>query len=77
MPDDVENSAVVLAVAHVGAGRAERAEAACATLAALSPRPFVIGVGLEAARLPTIYPQPHDIAMDEMILVDPARDGAQ
>ena len=33
------------------------------TLAALSPRPFAIGVGLDAARLPTIFPQPHDIPM--------------
>lgn len=34
------------------------------TLAALRPRPFVIGVGFEAARLNTIYPQPHDIPLD-------------
>jgi len=34
------------------------------TLAALKPRPFVIGVGFEAARLQTIYPQPHDIPLD-------------
>lgn len=33
------------------------------TLASFSPRPFAIGVGLNAARLPTIFPQPHDIAM--------------
>ncbi|WP_420006390.1 5-formyltetrahydrofolate cyclo-ligase [Arenibacterium sp. LLYu02] len=39
------------------------------TLAALSPRPFSIGVGLAAAKLPTIYPQPHDIPMD-VILTD-------
>lgn len=37
------------------------------TLAAASPRPAVIGVGLEAARLRTIYPQPHDIAMDLVV----------
>lgn len=34
------------------------------TLAALSPRPFAIGIGLQAARLDTIRPQPHDIPLD-------------
>lgn len=34
------------------------------TLAALDPRPFTIGIGMQAARIPTIYPQPHDIALD-------------
>ena len=33
------------------------------TLAALEPRPFVIGVGVQSARLETIYPQPHDVPM--------------
>lgn len=33
------------------------------TLAALQPRPFVIGVGYQQAELATIYPQPHDIAL--------------
>lgn len=37
------------------------------TLAALSPRPLSIGVGLAAAKLPTIYPQPHDIPMDVIL----------
>ncbi|CAN5775941.1 5-formyltetrahydrofolate cyclo-ligase [soil metagenome] len=37
------------------------------TLAALSPRPFVVGVGLQAARLATIYPQPHDIPLDAIV----------
>ena len=37
------------------------------TLAALSPRPFVIGVGLETAQLPTIYPQPHDLPLDAIV----------
>jgi 5,10-methenyltetrahydrofolate synthetase len=37
------------------------------TLAALLPRPVAIGVGLAAARLPTIYPQPHDIPMDAIV----------
>ncbi|WP_193175280.1 5-formyltetrahydrofolate cyclo-ligase [Oricola nitratireducens] len=37
------------------------------TLAVLRPRPFVIGVGLQVARIPTIFPQPHDIAMDAIV----------
>ncbi len=39
------------------------------TLAALSPRPATIGIGLQTAQLATIYPQPHDIALD-IILTD-------
>lgn len=37
------------------------------TLAALAPRPFVIGIGFQAARLPTIYPQPHDVPLDAIV----------
>lgn len=37
------------------------------TLAVLSPRPFVIGIALAAAGLPTIFPQPHDIPMDVIL----------
>jgi 5,10-methenyltetrahydrofolate synthetase len=37
------------------------------TLAALSPRPVTIGVGFQAARLDTIHPQPHDIALDVIV----------
>lgn len=37
------------------------------TLAALSPQPFTIGIGLRAARLATIFPQPHDIALDAIL----------
>jgi 5,10-methenyltetrahydrofolate synthetase len=37
------------------------------TLAASMPKPLSIGVGTEAARLPTIYPQPHDIPMDFIV----------
>lgn len=37
------------------------------TLAALAPRPFAIGIGLHAARLASIYPQPHDIALDVIL----------
>jgi 5,10-methenyltetrahydrofolate synthetase len=37
------------------------------TLAALSPKPFVIGVGLHSARIATIFPQPHDIGLDAII----------
>jgi 5-formyltetrahydrofolate cyclo-ligase len=37
------------------------------TLAALSPRPFTIGIGFESACLPTIFPQPHDIPLDVIL----------
>lgn len=40
------------------------------TLTAARPRPFVIGIGLQAARLATIVPQPHDIAMDAIVTED-------
>lgn len=40
------------------------------TLAALDPRPRIIGVGLAGCILPTIYPMPWDIPMDEIILSD-------
>lgn len=37
------------------------------TLAALSPRPFTIGIGFQSARLATIFPQPHDIPLDVIV----------
>lgn len=37
------------------------------TLAALSPRPFTVGIGLQSARLATIFPQTHDIALDVIL----------
>jgi 5,10-methenyltetrahydrofolate synthetase len=37
------------------------------TLAAMPKRAFVVGVGFAASRICTIYPQPHDIAMDAMV----------
>ncbi len=37
------------------------------TLADLNPRPLTIGVGVEAARLQTIFPQPHDIPLDVIL----------
>ena len=37
------------------------------TLAVTVPRPLAIGVSFEFARLPTIHPQPHDIAMDFVV----------
>ncbi len=40
------------------------------TLAALSKRPRVFGVGYKQAAIPTIYPQPHDIAMDVVVTED-------
>jgi 5,10-methenyltetrahydrofolate synthetase len=43
------------------------------TLAALSPRPRVIGVGLAGCRIPTIFPMPWDVPMDEVVLSDGTR----
>ena len=37
------------------------------TLAALQPRPAIIGVAHELARIETIHPQSHDIAMDYVV----------
>ena len=37
------------------------------TLAALRPPAFAIGVGLETAKVATIFPQPHDIAMNVIV----------
>jgi len=37
------------------------------TLAALERRVIAIGVTYAACRVPTIYPQPHDIAMDLVV----------
>lgn len=37
------------------------------TLAAMPKRPFVVGVGYTGSRIPTIYPQPHDIPMDVIV----------
>lgn len=46
------------------------------TLAALQPRPFVIGIGVNSAELPTICPQPHDIPLD-IILSETGVQGAK
>lgn len=40
------------------------------TLAAMAKRPFVVGIGYATARLATIYPQPHDIAMSVIVTDD-------
>jgi 5-formyltetrahydrofolate cyclo-ligase len=37
------------------------------TLASLRQRPMVVGVGYEFSALETIFPQPHDIPMDEVL----------
>ena len=37
------------------------------TLAVVTPRPLAIGVGFELARVPTIYPQLHDIPLDYVV----------
>jgi 5-formyltetrahydrofolate cyclo-ligase len=37
------------------------------TLAALEPRPMTVGAGFETARLATIFPRAHDIALDIIV----------
>jgi 5-formyltetrahydrofolate cyclo-ligase len=37
------------------------------TLAVLPTRPRLVGIGFELSRIATIYPQPHDIAMDLIV----------
>lgn len=37
------------------------------TLASLPRKALVIGIGYEMQRIPTIYPQPHDIPMDAVV----------
>ncbi len=37
------------------------------TLAALGPRALAFGIGLDAARIATIFPQPHDIPMQAIV----------
>ncbi len=37
------------------------------TLAGLAPQPLKIGVAFELSRMKTIFPQPHDIAMDFIV----------
>jgi 5,10-methenyltetrahydrofolate synthetase len=37
------------------------------TLASLPRRPLVVGIGYEFSALDTIFPQPHDIPMDEVL----------
>jgi 5,10-methenyltetrahydrofolate synthetase len=37
------------------------------TLAAMPRKPLVIGIGYELQRIPTIYPQAHDIPMDRIV----------
>lgn len=43
------------------------------TLAALSPRPFAIGIGFELQQIDTIYPQPFDVPMDVVVTEAGAR----
>ncbi len=50
------------------------------TLAARTDDPLTIGVGLNAARLPTIFPQPHDVTMTHIVTeqgMQPIVKGAQ
>ncbi len=37
------------------------------TLSEMDPRPVTVGIGLEICRLPSIYPQAHDVAMDLIV----------
>jgi 5,10-methenyltetrahydrofolate synthetase len=37
------------------------------TLAALSPRPFAVGVGFELARVESVRPEAHDIRLDAIV----------
>jgi 5-formyltetrahydrofolate cyclo-ligase len=40
------------------------------TLVTLVPRPRVIGVGYPSTRIPTVFPQPHDVPMDLIVTGD-------
>jgi 5-formyltetrahydrofolate cyclo-ligase len=40
------------------------------TLARACPKPYCIGFGYESGRLPTVFPQPHDIPMDLIVTDD-------
>jgi 5-formyltetrahydrofolate cyclo-ligase len=37
------------------------------TIAAAAQRPWCVGLGFEAGRLESIFPQPHDIPMDQIV----------
>ena len=37
------------------------------TLAAMAPKPLVLGVGSSRLAIPTIFPQPHDVPMDAIV----------
>lgn len=37
------------------------------TLAALSPRPFAVGVGFELARVESVRPEAHDVRLDALV----------
>lgn len=45
------------------------------TLAARTPRPRAIGVGFALSRIPTIFPQPHDIPMTAIVTEDGVIEG--
>ena len=40
------------------------------TLARARPKPYCVGFGYESGRLPTVFPQPHDIPMDLIVTDD-------
>jgi 5-formyltetrahydrofolate cyclo-ligase len=37
------------------------------TIAAAATRPYCVGLGYEAARLDSIFPQPHDVPMSVIV----------
>lgn len=38
------------------------------TLAVMSRKPLVVGIGYQESQVPTIYPQPHDVPMDVVVV---------
>ncbi|MDK3075653.1 5-formyltetrahydrofolate cyclo-ligase [Sedimentitalea sp. JM2-8] len=45
------------------------------TLAAPDPKPFMIGIGPEAAQRTTVYPRPHDIRLALILTEKSLRSG--
>ncbi|HUK58857.1 MAG TPA: 5-formyltetrahydrofolate cyclo-ligase [Stellaceae bacterium] len=46
------------------------------TFASFATKPLALGVGFALGRLPTIYPQPHDVPMDHVVTEEGAYDRA-
>mgnify|MGYP000057577629 CR=1 FL=1 len=45
----------------------ERLDDAIAQISGADGKPFTIGIGLQSARLATIFPQPHDIPLNVIL----------